>query len=260
MGVTDVRKVARSLLTSWDERDPTTTIKLGNGRRVPRFVVTHGLAAHTHEVTAAALDLLDQDRDLAAMPLVRAAFESALTAHWVALTADGWAAFMNEEIRQRAAHVSTLAAAASQAFRDAASTLSYGDLARLDTTASARNFHSICWDLAPGGEDAYAVYRLLSHMSHASVMVVEQYVDEIDSSPGVALRVEPKRSDPAIWIWFLATSLVWAGRAVDYFDTKHQRRSELRAAARALGTPSELKLSERAVVREQGTSSDSAAR
>ena len=48
----------------------------------------------------------------------------------------------------------------------------------------------------------------------------------------------------------LAASLVWAGRAIDYLDKDHVRRSELRAAAASLGIASEFKLSEAAVLRE----------
>jgi hypothetical protein len=44
-------------------------------------------------------------------------------------------------------------------------------------------------------------------------------------------------------------TLVWAGRALDYFDLNHRRRTQLRTAARDLGIESALQLTPQAMRR-----------
>jgi hypothetical protein len=246
-----VSSVARGLLAGWDARADAPLI----GTRKRRFhqqqlVVAHGLCAHVHYLAGPALGLLDKGKVLAALPLVRACFESAITAQWVTQTTDGAPAFVNEDVRQRHAHVKTLEKAVSQVFREAAPEIAANLIDRLETSATAKGFHNICNDLVPAGADAYSIYRMLSQYSHASVLVIDDYLQATDAGPGVALRTEPVEPNGATWTNMLAASLVWAGRAIDYLDKDHVRRSELRAAAATLGITSELQLSETAVLRE----------
>lgn len=216
------------------------------------------MTAHTHYVGEAALDLLDRGRVLAAFPLVRGCFEAAVRAQWVAQTSDGYVALQNEAIRQRGKFVKTLEGAASDVFREAAENLGPVDIPTMPASASARSFSEICNDLVPGGADAYAFYRRMSTMTHPSVEVALHYLQPIDREPGIALDIEPDEPEGATWTYFVAASFVWAGRAVDFMDKHHARRSELRAAARVLGIASELQLSPRAVMREQSQTTPSA--
>jgi hypothetical protein len=142
--------------------------------------------------------------------------------------------------------------AASAVFREAATTVTGIDFASLPTSASAKQFNDVCQDLAPGGTDAYVIYRQMSHLSHASVLVADQYLEEIDHKPGIALRLEPKEPDGRPWTHLLVASLVWAGRAIEYLDKHHRRRAQLLSTARAIGVAPHLHLSDRAVVREAG--------
>jgi hypothetical protein len=46
-------------------------------------------------------------------------------------------------------------------------------------------------------------------------------------------------------MYLVAASLIWAGRALDYFDRGKQRRNYLRATAKEVGCDDELQLSRR---------------
>jgi hypothetical protein len=243
--------VARGLLTGWYARADSPLV----GTRKRKFhqqqlALAHGLCAHVHYLAGPALDLLDKGQVLAALPLVRSCFESAITAQWVTQTTDGAPAFVNEDVRQRRAHVQTLEKAVSRVFREAAPEVAANLIDPLETNATAKGFHNVCNDLVPGGADSYSIYRVLSQFSHASVVVIDSYLQATDTGPGLALRTGPVEPNAATWTTMLAASLVWAGRAVDYLDRDRIRRSELRAAATCLGITSELKLSEAAVLRE----------
>ena len=162
---------------------------------------------------------------------------------------------MNEEYRQRRAHIRTLEKAAAEVFRAAAPGIAARMQEDRTTASSARNFEGICNDLAGAGPDAYAVYRLMSHLSHASGLVADQYLTWTDEAPHLKLRMKAQQPDTAVWTFFVPASLVWAGRAVDYFDDVRRRRSQLRRAARELGIRSALQLSDDARRRASGNKS-----
>ena len=253
MGLTqsETSRIGRELLATWEHRGDSPLV--GTRRRSftqSQLAVVHGLVAHTHYMAGPALDLLDAGRVLAALPLVRSCYESAITAQWAAQSRDGYTAFMNEDIRQRRNHVRAMSEAASTVFREAASTIHGADFEDFPTTASARTFDKVCDDLDPGGHDAYVTYRMQSHLTHPSVIVVDQYLDALDVEPGLALRLSPKEPSPAPWTALVVSSLIWAGRAAEYLDKHHTRRKQLLNAARALGVAPHLHLSETAVVRE----------
>jgi hypothetical protein len=243
--------LARQLLAGWHARMETPLV--GTRRRPftqPQLAVAHGLGAHVHYLAPPALDLLDRGVVLAALPLVRQCYEHAVTAQWVTQTADGAQAFINEDVRQRRAHIRTLERAVSNVFNDAASAISDTLVEELETSATARRFDAICDDLRPGGADAYVSYGALSQFSHPSAVVVDSYLRLTVAPPGLGLAAQPEEPNAAAWTHILASSLVWAGRAIDYMDKAHHRRSELRAAARELGITSELQLSDVAVKRQ----------
>jgi len=248
-----VSSVARGLLAGWEARADAPLVgtrKRKFQQQQQQLALAHGLCAHVHYLAGPALDLLDKGQVLASLPLVRACFESAVTAQWVTQTTDGAPAFVNEDVRQRRAQVQTLEKAISQVFREAAPEVAANLVDPLETSATAKGFHNLCNDLVPGGADAYSIYRMLSQYSHASVLVIDEYLQATDTGPGLALRTAPVEPNGATWTNVLAAALVWAGRAIDYLDKDHVRRSELRAAAASLGITSELQLSEAAVLRE----------
>jgi hypothetical protein len=245
--------LARRLIASWqDSGNRNITIKKGRSWTQPQFAIVHGLSAHAHRVAAPALDMLERGLVLESMPLVRTTFECALTAQWVAQIDDAAQAFINADIRKRRALVKDLEQAVSQAMRTGAPDIAARLVEELPSSsnAAANNFHDLCLDLQRAGYDAYATYRMMSHFSHASVIVADEYLREPD--PGVAafgLRMEPDQPPASTWSFMVAASLVWAGRAVDYFDSVNLRRSELREAAQLLNTTTDMKPSDRSWLR-----------
>ena len=233
-----------SLLKSWNAQGGATFMAGRRGRRAwtqHQFIAVHSLAAHVHRLYVPATRLLDEGWVIEALPLIRAAYEMALTAHWIAQVDDGANAFMNEDVRQRRGLEQTAQLGLSAEVLAGGSVHGI-DLDPLETSAagSARNFEQLCRDLTPGGANAYFHYRALSMYSHPSVALVDEYLQPDASGNFVGLRISAKERDAAPWRGLLVAALLWAGRAVDYFDMSHVRRSELRAVARELGIAGEL--------------------
>lgn len=243
--------VGRDLLRDWYADDGVEFRVRGAARptTAPQLAVVHGLCAHVHALADTALDLLDEGKVLQSLPIVRAAYEAALKAQWTAQTGDGAAAVMNEDMRQRRSHIRTLEKSVSTVFRETAPKIEAMLGEKRESASSARSFEDICQDLEGVGHDGYAIYRALSHLSHATVLVVDQYLGPADDA-AMSLRREPVQPDAPTWTFMTVASLVWAARALDFLDGAHARRNKLRAAALALGISSEFQLSERAVLRE----------
>jgi hypothetical protein len=175
-------------------------------------------------------------------------YEAAITAQWIARTTDGAEAFINEDVRQRRNHAKTLEESLAQP--DVAANIKSQLVDQLETRATARAFSSVCDDLAPGGAEAYIVYRMLSQYSHASVLLIDSYLQTHDGATGVALRAIPAEADAGTWAAVLASSLVWAAGALDDMTKHHPRREQLHQAAADLGISARLDLSGQASERE----------
>jgi hypothetical protein len=207
-----------------------------------------GLARHVHETVRAIRLLIDGDHANAAIPLVRLAYECALTATWLVQSEnhDGVKAFMHEYTRQQTNLQSVLRRSIVEIFREGADDVADTNMeAHLGSADNARRFDLICEDLAPGGTDAYIYYKALSSVSHAGIPVVDLYF----STPQPGQRVPPPRRKPAralgedLLLFLSNASMVWSGRAVSYISKNQAYRSSLRRAARQLGVTSEIQLS-----------------
>jgi hypothetical protein len=240
------RRIGAELLDTWNaaQGGQFTARRTRGSWTQPQLGSVHALTAHVHRLYVPATRLLDDGWALEAMPLVRTAYECALTAQWVAQTEDGANAFINEDARQRRALERTVKAGVPASIRGDGK-IPGSDLEPLETTAGgpARNFEQLCDDLHPGGASAYFPYRVLSMYAHATVALVDDYLEPNEDGELGAMRLDPKPTASAAWRGLLVSSLVWSGRAVDYFDQDHRRRSQLRAAARELGIESALQLS-----------------
>src|SRR4051794_31371295 len=89
--------------------------------------VVYGLMQHCLRLGSVTLDLHERGLRLEAMPLVRAQYETAITAQWAADSREGLFALFNEDIRQRKQLSETMARSASQAFREYADKLPHLD-------------------------------------------------------------------------------------------------------------------------------------
>jgi hypothetical protein len=194
-----------------------------------------------------------------ALPLIRLSYESALTAHWIAQNIDGAEAVLNRDVQSRQAAVQTLKKANSEVLRSGVQNFPYADrdLLRTSSQAQARNFEQLCHDLEPGGADAYAYYRLMSWYSHPSARIIDSYVQPPSNDTDITtLRLSPVDSDANMWTHFIAYSLIWSARAVDFVDANRTHRSELREAARKFGISDVLKLSDDAIRRTKKAEQD----
>jgi hypothetical protein len=251
--IDELVSLANDLETGWRSWAGRGHADLRRDRRQNQFAVVNGLCAHAHRLGRLALKHLNGQL-LEAMPLVRGTYEFAITAHWAAQTPDGAEAMVNELYRQRTAMSQVMSRSAVDLWREGATSIEGLDRERLasESDASGRSFEQRCNDLSPGGADAYVVYRIMSEQVHAGALVVDNYLVPDESDLGVRLRIDPKPAtteEVALWTFHIAASFVWAGRAVDYFDRRHLRRTELRTAAKKLGISSELKLSTAANMR-----------
>lgn len=249
-----VQDVTKNLQDLWDARANRSSdfAKRGQRPNLAQFLGVHGLAAHTYQVGGHALGMLDDGLEVEPMPLIRVAYECAVTAQWLANATDGANAWVNEGERIRRATGLTLRQAASELMRATGDELLANpvDKAHTSSEGQARSFEQMCKDLTPGGAELYAYHRVMSRYCHASVHVVDEYLELTDDGDDVrALRLHPKAGETATWRYFLALSMLWAARAVDFIDVSRMHRSELRALSRELGVTSELRLTPAAQAR-----------
>lgn len=152
--------------------------KAFKGTDLARITSVLGLVRHVHDTARAIVTLVDADMPNAAVPLVRVAFESALTSVWLVqgLGDHGVRAFLHDYSRGRAALRQDALASASAVFREGAPSIANADTAPFaGSWDSTRQFRDICLDLKPAGEDAYVYYRILSSYSHATAGVADLY-------------------------------------------------------------------------------------
>lgn len=237
--------VARGLVTGWDEA-------LGRLDQDPRkdpenTLVVFGLAAHVHRLAEAYLLLYAQGMTLEAMPLLRGAFETALTCAWV----DALPALTDEAHRQWVALTATLSGPrwpVDEETREAWRAVAH-EPATTSSSGAARHFQRLCEDLVQAGDQAYGLYRIVSAEVHPTLGVIHRYL----RPPGTAhvnLSLVPAPDPaPGRWLLLLCASMVWAGRAFDHHDRARTRRGELRSAAKTLKVPESLVLSNAARVR-----------
>lgn len=203
-----------------------------------KVAVVFAGAAHTHRLARAAMVLIDADFVAETSPLTRAVYECALTTHWAAQVDDSALQLSDQEIRAHRALVRELQEAR---LLDQIPPERRKLPSDQDQHITKITFEQICDDLNPGGDEAYAIYRILSAYSHATTTAIGRYLQPDDRQPlGFTASDVAEPEEPDFQVFLLVASLVWAGRAVDYFDSGHSRRSELRSAARAIGINSEL--------------------
>lgn len=241
--------VAHGLIAGWDAAPG----KLDHDPRKDHenTLAVFGLAAHVHRLARAYLLLHAQGMTLEAMPLLRAAFETALTCAWVDEMPDALPALTDEAHRQWAALAATLSgprwpmddetrAVWRAVVHQPATTSSFG---------AAKHFQRLCDDLVQAGDQAYGLYRIISSEVHPTLGVIHRYL----RPPGEAhvnLSLVPAPDPaPGRWLFLLCASMVWAGRAFDHHDRARSRRGELRSAAKNLRVPESLVLSNAARVR-----------
>ena len=199
------------------------------------------LTAHVHRTAMILRPVLPNGLTIAHMPLVRSLYEATLTVCWTDEVADGANGLLNEGLRQRRALRQSLAN--TRSMREIADQISGTDLTELPTasTQQARQMQQRCDDIALDG--GYAIYRMLSGLSHPSVDTIDAYVDGDSFQLGQRMSI---KSNPGVlessyaWSHLVACCLVWSGMVTNYLDKSRSRRNRLRRIARELDVQPQL--------------------
>ncbi|MDO3648672.1 DUF5677 domain-containing protein [Nocardia mangyaensis] len=243
---------SRNLIASFDgvldEEELRLRPRSGEALSQPAMVL--GLAVHTHRLGALILDLIERETAVAlVLPTLRACYEAALTAHWIAQSKNVAFAMFNEELRQRRGLQRSVRESIS--LNEIVEAIAHADEEYLSGNAltskeQAQFIEQRLKDFDVGAE-AYAYYRLLCGYTHAGASVVDQYLEEAAEGDAGAftLLTEPSEAIPADAIVALTgCCLIWAGSAVRYIsDDRIRRRQELRDAAAEFGIVPDLRLS-----------------
>lgn len=252
-GVTEdeLRTVCADLLESWDSSYLSKDeIALGREDQDPdpvRFRVVLAFAAHAHHLTGTACSLLHQGDHASALPLLRVAYESALTAVWAAESEDAAVALQHRYTTD----ASKLRNSARQTgwFDELLERVSEPETAEEPprrAKGEATNFSTLCQALEPHPDWLYTAFRLLSAYAHPSGSVLRMFVpDEADG--GVQFTpAEATATDHRGWWHAAAIGLLHAGQAFDRLDPQTPRHRLLAQAGELLGWEEPLRLTDSA--------------
>lgn len=246
------------LLDGWDEFVSTSHItwvgtgaRKGRDRSEAQTAIVVGLVTHVHETARLLRPAMPDGLTIAHMPLVRSIYESTLTAVWADEVADGAEAIMKEEGRNRRALGQALNGIES--FKEGVP-IPHTEWADVETPSAnqARYFEQLAKEVALEG--AYTYYRVLSGLSHVSIMTVDQYVEETqvgESEAGFRFIARPDPKGSETWSSLVAYCLVWAGMVANYYDASRSRRGALRSIARKLGINPELAVDGDAILKRR---------
>lgn len=231
------------LLAGWTDfvDDPSTSLSEWRSRDEAQVVSIMTLTAHVHATAMMLRPALPHGLTVVHMPLVRSIFEATITVVWCDEVADAADALVNDGAHERRGLSQALAASCTM--RDMAERVSDPQWGILPTssTEQAKNMKKRCDDVALDG--AYAFYRMLSGLSHASIETIDAYLDSESFTPGQPMSVKsnpgPVTSSHA-WTRLIACCLVWSGMVVNYLDPTRRRRDDLRRVARSLDTKPHL--------------------
>ncbi|MDP3950544.1 hypothetical protein [Microbacterium sp.] len=246
-----LRGACEDLLRSWDEIYLVAEeVSLGRDDQEPdpvRFLLVLAFTSHAHHLTGSACSLLNDDDYASAIPLLRVAYESALTAVWAAESEDAARALQNQFLDG----AGKLRASVQKTgwFDDVLDRVPQPGAA-VDAAPRANgeagSFYNLCQALEPHPDWLYTSYRLLSAYAHPSGSVVRMFVpgtaDEgVRYAPGQASREAHRQ-----WWYAAAMGLLHAGQAMDRLDSRSPRRELLACVSQLLGWEEPLRLTERA--------------
>ncbi|WOC11974.1 DUF5677 domain-containing protein [Gordonia sp. MP11Mi] len=250
-------EIADGLIEGWHsylDREPVS-----KSIDLVRVGCLYGLAMNnTKLLEFIAKSYREEASPLILMPLVRTSYETGITAQWIAQVRDAPNAWINESRRQSAGLVRILRGSNNETFRSAADPVEKARVAYADLPdpASARtvaaSFKEICDEVGVGADGSYQYYKLLCAFTHPSVDLADQYIAQDQTNPPtslVALR-EPKFDATDAWLFLAVVATVWAQMAFQYRAQDRVLRNSLRIVSRELGIVLDLKLTEKAWLRQ----------
>lgn len=251
-------KVAESVVAQWGKwwRDPKARSGLAIEARLnDKFVMCFPLAAHAINHIEAALAAQNASPWIAKSS-ARIAFEHALTAQWVLMTADGErklkASFdNNEHIRgERFVKGVQSLGRGDEIFAEAAHGLTDAQLSELVQARSdgpgPATVEGMCQRFASGGVERllYDIYRELSGSVHPSLSLLRAHL-QFDSSGQVRqVDASGRALGKVTFGRELAMSAVWALYAVEVCRFGQPHMAEVHSMGMAAGLPVDLRLSD----------------
>lgn len=209
------------------------------GSKAARFMVLNGLIEHTLTLTSSAMFLLDNAMQPAAMPLIRAAFEHAITAQWAHLHPAGIEGFIAEANRNQRNFVAAASRTprAPEEVHEILETFS-------DATqppAAARRFEEMCKQFDPTGE-LYLVYRYLSGWVHPGAATIHNYSKyDTESLTFTAPLRRPHEFDVYMALYPAAFAVILASGVYEDLRRGKPNKSTVERVASSVGLPRLLK-------------------
>ena len=160
----------------WPSSANTVGIPVIDGRQITG-IGTYVLARHAVETNRAILLLWNQGMQLQAIPLMRALMESAVTASWMTITKDSGLASLHFVATERIKLLNDLQQISSYENDGISQWEEIKKQHSSSASSEAKQFEQRCNSLE-GGEGIYAIYRLLSGLSHPSLNLVESYTKQ----------------------------------------------------------------------------------
>jgi hypothetical protein len=220
----------------------------------------YALAAHTHKLGFAVLEMRKAGFTIEVIPLVRAAYEAALTASWIAQVPDALPAYLNRNHNQQKALRDTIQKAGWASGRQVIPADELEPYLVSDLSKGGANYvNKLCDDFA-GGDGMYGLYRGLSWMTHPTAAVTDMYLEmrEGNDIPVLHTTARTDLDGPSMvtWLHVLCSSLVWSARALNLIDAERassNERRRLRDAAKTLHVNEFLRVTQNAKFRGQKT-------
>lgn len=250
-----LRALCADLLEDWHATLASADGSLSLGREDQdvdpvRFATAFAFVAHAHHLVETACRLLHEKDYAAAVPLLRVAYESAITAVWAADSPEAAKALELEMLRGvrnlRAGLLETgLFEDILVKIPEPTERLTMDDVAK-EAQRQVRRFNEMCDALEPEPVWLYQQFRLLSSYAHPSGSVIKMFAP--DDGDGLLATPAAVDGDAFLSWWFSAAMiLLHGGQALDRLDRDGTRRGTLTAAGELLGweTPLRLKSSAR---------------
>jgi hypothetical protein len=235
----------QGLLATWESAEQSVRL---DRDQIGRLASSVSLGMHAHRVAAAVMACYRAGLWVEAIPLARSCYETALRCQWLRAIEDADLSLFAEHDRQA---IDLLRSMVDGRWITDSEDIS--EIARREAERATRSDASgspsvfqMCMDLREAGHSAYALYRALSSYSHPGVTVVDLHIGrDVDGEWSGCFTQEPQLLGEAqMALWPVCASLVWAGRAIDGFDSSHPRRRQLRTIASSLGIPVHLTISD----------------
>jgi hypothetical protein len=202
-------------------------------------------AAHVAELSEGVETLYRAGQDFAALPLIRASIESAMTAAYLLAAPDKTHAFVRGGVGSRLVVLRKLKARGVDVDDALAQAqLTFDSLAEY-ASEQARQIR-MRFEALDGGEEMYITYRIASGLCHPGEMLAEEYTVQTDDKThndlGIGMLGHAKNDTPLPWLGTQIAMLVLAQTAADRMLVKRAHKTQLDNAAKWLGMGNVIRL------------------